>query len=102
MDIKKLQNNIPSTEIILFCINILIMLPVIIRYFNIIGLIIVLTMLTVFYYITVVKNDKNLPMTVYLTLFAFFDFAIYLVLNFEVLRLNFAPANFLWLIMTIF
>lgn len=82
--------SVKNNKLIFFGVNILIMLQVLIKYFSIIGLFIFLSEVAVFYYFWVIRKKTRLPISADLTTLVFFDFLVFLSLNYKIIVSGFS------------
>lgn len=82
--------SVKNNKLIFFGLNILIMLQVLIKYFSIIGLFIFFSEVAVFYYFWVSRKKTRLPISADLTTLAFFDFLVFLSLNYKIIVSGFS------------
>ena len=79
--------SLKTNKIIIFCINALVMIPLIVQNYSLIGLGISAAILLISAYIVIFRSESSLPAGAYYTTFVFADFYIYLGLQYEVLKL---------------
>ena len=93
--------SLKTNKIIIFCINALMMIPLIVRNYTLIGLGISVAILLISAYIVIFKSDSSVPAGAYYTTLVFFDFYIYMGLLYEVLKAGFISENFLHIFETL-
>lgn len=97
----QIGTSLKTNKIIIFCINALMMIPLIVRNYTLIGLGISATILFVSAYIVIFRSDSSLPAGAYLTTLVFFDFYIYMGLQYEVLKASFISENLSYIFETL-
>ena len=85
--------SLKTNKIIIFCINALVMIPLIVQNYSLIGLGISAAILLISAYIVIFRSESSLPAGAYYTTFVFADFYIYLGLQYEVLKTGFTAEN---------
>lgn len=85
-----MENFSTQNKLIFFVVNIFIIFPMLIKYFSVVGLLVFISILAVYYYYLIIKNKDDLPASAYLTTFFFVDFLIYLSLNYKIIISGFS------------
>lgn len=94
--------SLKTNKIIIVCINAFMMLPIIIRNYTLLGLGISVALLLISTYIVVLRSDSSLPAGAYYTTLIFFDFFIYIGLQYKILKGGFSTENLSSIFETIF
>lgn len=97
----QIGTSLKTNKIIIFCINALMMIPLIVRNYTLIGLGISATILFISAYIVIFRSDSSLPAGAYLTTLVFFDFYIFMGLQYEVLKAGFISENLSYIFETL-